>query len=793
MFRSVNKSKCIVAAGLVVLLVAVFLGYRHMDRAYVEPPDAYGTPISVEAFSKGYDAILEELSAPPEASAPTPVVELIRFSTDATGSAFLKGDQTLEMSATDGATRIYYTTDGSDPRTSDSIRRYIEPLKLKASRGAPAVYHIAAAAFYGSSNSWSEVTYRTYFVGKNIDDQFRVMVYSITAPEESLWDPVTGVLHNNNQFQHGRAWEREIQVQLFDSDGTLMFDMPAGIRIYGGYSRAHVMKSMRIIARPEYDALLDDFDSIDLFGLRYDDEGVLMDHFEDLVIRNTGNDFGDAHLRDEYIHTLMAQQGFVFTEPVRPCLVYINGELYGFFWTHEPYKESYFERRFDSYGYQGEFVVLDGHERNKSPDGKEHDGFDPLEDYNAMLALSEKDLTIDENYEALCRVLDVDSYLRLNATMSLVNNGDWPQNNNRVFKYFAAEGEDFSDVYGMDGKWYFVPHDTDWGLRHNAVENTLLRYYDTNAIQYSPLFCHLMEREDCRQTYVTYFVDMMNGAFAPDHMEDVLDDMVDEMRDALALYLDESPYVPANFDLDKFDRKIETLRTYVLIRTEMMLMNVDAVYELGEAYELTVDVPNGAGVQINTLRHQGDFEGTYYENYDTILRPIVPLGHEFDHWIINGKPYYLEEKTIPLKAIEQGKVEVTMVLRPKKQLYISKIDYMDGEDYIVLTNYGSEDVSTLGYGLTDDSTLGVRFRLPVMTVKAGESVVIYGKNYDPTAALRQLQLEFNFSRDETVWLTYTDPSTMQTTTVDSVRLPKLHEGYVYERNVYDGRFYEIPK
>ena len=157
MFRSVNKSKCIVAAGLVVLLVAVFLGYWHMDRAYVEPPDAYGTPISVEAFSKGYDAILEELSAPPEASAPTPVVELIRFSTDATGSAFLKGDQTLEMSATDGATRIYYTTDGSDPRTSDSIRRYIEPLKLKASRGAPAVYHIAAAAFYGSSNSWHEL------------------------------------------------------------------------------------------------------------------------------------------------------------------------------------------------------------------------------------------------------------------------------------------------------------------------------------------------------------------------------------------------------------------------------------------------------------------------------------------------------------------------------------------------------------------------------------------------------------------------------------------------------------
>jgi hypothetical protein len=136
---------------------------------------------------------------------------------------------------------------------------------------------------------------------------------------------------------------------------------------------------------------------------------------------------------------------------------------------------------------------------------------------------------------------------------------------------------------------------------------------------------------------------------------------------------------------------------------------------------------------------------------------------------------------------------VTLVLRQTGGVYISEIDYMSGEDYIILTNYGSEDVSTLGYALTDNAALPARFRLPVMTIKAGESIVIYGKNYDPTAALRQLQLDFNFSRDETVLLTYTDAATMQTVTVDSVTLPKLHEGYVYVRNAYDHRFYEILK
>ena len=72
MLRSIDKRKRIIAAVLAGLAVTVFWVYRHNDRSYVEPPDALGTPVSVEAFSKGYDAILEELTTPPEAE-PAPI------------------------------------------------------------------------------------------------------------------------------------------------------------------------------------------------------------------------------------------------------------------------------------------------------------------------------------------------------------------------------------------------------------------------------------------------------------------------------------------------------------------------------------------------------------------------------------------------------------------------------------------------------------------------------------------------------------------------------------------------
>ena len=782
-----NKGRIILATVLALAFVLLLCVYIANDRAYVPPEDALGTLVSVEAFSKGYDAVLEELTTPAE---PLPEVteESLLFSLDELGTAFLSDTTDLVITSKRKGF-IYYTLDGSDPRESENSVRFNKKLTLEAGINAPRVYRVKAVVLYGFGE-WSEVCTRTYFVGENIASQFDIAVYSIEADEDDLWSRDKGILNDYNKNRHGSEWERAMHVQLFDSDGTIIFDMPGGIRIYGGYSRGHIMKSMRITARKKYSTVFDDFNSRDLFGAMYDAEGVRIDRFEDIVIRNTGNDFGRAHLRDELIQILMRKQGFAFTESVRPCLVYLNGELYGFFWMHEPYKESYFETRFGSYDYQGDFVVLDGPERAKVND-EEYLRFDPLKDYNAMLALGEKDLTIDENYEALCRVLDVESYLHMHATMAFVDNGDWPQNNNRVFKYFAADGEDFSDVYGMDGKWYFVPHDTDWCLSNSVSNNTLHRNYDPTLIQYSPLFCHLMERLECREIYVTYFLDIMNDQFKPAAMRETLLEVAATIRAGMKLYLQESPYTPANFSMEQFDKQVEKISQYVTGRASVMYVHLKEMYDLGKKYTLTVEVPSGAGVQVNTIRRQGYFKGLYYSEYPTVIRPIVPVGYEFDHWEINGVISRVEEKSISFSQAQTGKVNVKLVLRPTGHLAISEIGYTNGEDYVVLTNFGDAPVSTLGYALTDNAAMPVRFRLPVMTVEPGQSVVIYGKNYDPTVALRQLQLDFNFSVGETVSLIWTDPATMESQTVDEVKLPRLHEGYVYVRDAFENRFYEM--
>jgi hypothetical protein len=379
--------------------------------------------------------------------------------------------------------------------------------------------------------------------------------------------------------------------------------------------------------------------------------------------------------------------------------------------------------------------------------------------------------------------------------MVYVDNGDWPQNNNRVLKYFAKEGEDFSDVYGMDGKWYFVPHDTDWALPSNGADrNVLLRYYDPTERQhnqYSPLFVNLMQREDCRKTYVTYFLDMMNDAFAPERMVATIQEIADTIYPALELYVELSPYVADNFDMAAFERRYGRIITYAEQRAGYLLQHLEEVYGLGTPYTLNVNVPDGAGVQVNTIHREGDFTGVYYSDYATTLKHIIPLGYVFDHWTVNGKVH--DDSLLFVRATDaiDGEVEVKLFLKEDGKLRIKELSFVNGGDYIVLYNPGAEPVSTRGYSLSDDGNALRKFTLPTMVIAPGETLTVYCDNYNTMEALRHQQTSFNLSQFETLYLTKSNDDASVRTVVDQVYLPDVHRGSIYVRREYDKRFYEV--
>lgn len=783
-----NRSGCMPWCVALLLLLPLLLCACTVSDAPATTPDAPPDEeiVQIEARLENYNKLMKELRLDTPAPLSATRMGTLSFSLDEYGSAFFNSDEVLIITEpSDSAATIRYTTDGSEP-SAEHGEVYRSPITLTAGE-MPVAYHFAACAVY-EDGSTSDISYRTYFVGTNIVEQFNMLVFYVDAEHDDLWSVENGIFYNYNKS--GEAWERPMNIELYDSDGTTLLNMPAGIRIYGGYSRAHALKSMRYIARKQYDSVLDDFNVMDLFGPLYTSEGVRFDKFEHLVIRNTGNDFGQAFMKDEIVQQLMAAQGFAFTEAVRPVLVYVNGTLYGMYWMHEPYKNSYFESRYDQYDFKGEFVVLDGPERQKEPTGDVYDGFDPLEDYNKMLAYGEVDLTVEEAYEELCELLDVPTYLQMHASMAYINNGDWPQNNNRAFKYFAARGEDFSDVHGMDGKWYFLPHDTDWAFG-SASANALLRCYDENAIQYSPLFCALMQRDDCRVMYVTYILDMINGAFTYERAAPIVEASAAAIRPGLELYLALSPYLPPDKDysIDTFDQRWKKILDVLERRPAYMIKHLDERYDLGRPYTLEIDVPSGAGVTVNTYTADGDFTGTYYTYYPTVVTPVVPVGYEFDHWLVNG--VRRNEATLTLEDVftYTGKVSMQAVLRPVEGLRVTAVAYYGSNNYVVLTNLGTEDVSTEGYYLSDNESALYRYALPSVTVPAGKAIVIYGEDY-AGEQYGNVALTFKLSKGEVLCLTYRASESTRGHAVDRIELPKIQKTSSYERNLTDGKFYE---
>ena len=172
---------------------------------------------------------------------------------------------------------------------------------------------------------------------------------SIVTDTSNLFDPTTGIYVN--AYQDGAAWERPASVELINPDGSPGFQIDAGIRIRGGYSRygGNPKHAFRLLFDDVYDGDLD----FPLFG----DAGA--QSFSNIDLRCSQNyswSFDgiskNAVVRDIYSRDLLGAMG----EPTsrgQPYQLYIDGQYWGLYETDErpeaDYAASYFGGKSSDY------------------------------------------------------------------------------------------------------------------------------------------------------------------------------------------------------------------------------------------------------------------------------------------------------------------------------------------------------------------------------------------------------------------------------------------------------------
>ncbi|MFO1003367.1 MAG: chitobiase/beta-hexosaminidase C-terminal domain-containing protein, partial [Planctomycetaceae bacterium] len=161
---------------------------------------------------------------------------------------------------------------------------------------------------------------------------------SITTDLANLFDPSTGIYAN--AYNDGRDWERPASLELLNPNGATGFQVNAGLRIRGGYSRSgdNPKHAFRLFFRGEYgDSTLD----YPLFG------SAGTGSFKKIDLRTAqnyswsfGGDPGNTMIQDVFARESQGAMGQPFTRSNWYHL-YLDGQYWGVYQTQERAEAEY--------------------------------------------------------------------------------------------------------------------------------------------------------------------------------------------------------------------------------------------------------------------------------------------------------------------------------------------------------------------------------------------------------------------------------------------------------------------
>ncbi|MCL1895429.1 MAG: chitobiase/beta-hexosaminidase C-terminal domain-containing protein, partial [Clostridiales bacterium] len=234
----------------------------------------------------------------------------------------------LSLSTTFADGVIRYTTDGTAPtarspvfsggiaiddRTgeperlaniSNITKRGADPPTEKVFKGAC----VKARVYTKAGEPLSPVITQSYFVNPEIFSKYNGLpIISMVTDPANLFDKKTGIYTYDNFKYHGAEWERPVHVELFEGDGRLAFSQDMGMRVHGLSGREYAQKSFRLYPRGSLgtdEPIL----GYDLFeGLALDVDGAPITAFHNFILRNCGDGWNKASIRDTLIQRVCGQ------------------------------------------------------------------------------------------------------------------------------------------------------------------------------------------------------------------------------------------------------------------------------------------------------------------------------------------------------------------------------------------------------------------------------------------------------------------------------------------------------
>lgn len=793
------KIKIITVALLFIAMAAVFIVMNLTDNSF-----------SIKAYYNNNENISDESAIISEYEQKK---QEILFSAE---GYFYTETVMLELTAYgEDIVDIYYTLDGTPP-DSDKGKQYTNAITLTGTYTDRQKSYVVKACGKRIDDSYTDIYTHSYFIGDRIFQRFDVIVFSLSTDPYNLYDYDYGIFVEGrlradyiketgdtnpdppapaNYNLRGKDSERPVYVEVFDQYGDLIISQNAGMRTFGGWSRAMDQHSIKLFARKEYDPINNSFD-YDFFPDNKSINGISISEYKRLVLRNNANDNPFGFIRDETILACAELTYLPDVQKTRPAAVFLNGEYYGFVWVHEVYDDNYLDNKNDIK--DGEWAILEGGETYKAEDPEDPLNRTAIDDYDEVYSYYKKDLTNDDIFSELCERIDIDNFLTYYAIQIYVANGDWPRGNYKAYRYFGDASLAFDDSTA-DGKWRWLLYDTDFGLglydckASEKSLGTILGQTGGDINQVSPLLASLLRREDVKVKFTEIMCDLMNYQYSPSNITHI-------MREKEASRIQELTY---DFKHGGYQLKY-TWSNIDYVSGELkkiILFSIERPFEMKKQLVRYLDIEDSgytvyakpcknADIIINSCLLEEDskeFIGFYYDINTVVISANPIIGYRFSHWIINGN--INEDPILNLNKdnVKDGRLSIELVVLEDDTLQtpiIKMIDYEGSMDYLQIYNPFNSDINLKKYYISDDAANLYKQVLPDFILKSGKTLNLYCKNYRSIEALGGFSLCFNLSNNETIYITSSNGET-----IESVFLPKISNDQIYVKDMHTGRFY----
>lgn len=416
-------------------------------------------------------------------------------------STYLKKGEKIALSSSDG--EIRYTLDGSTPSRKSTL--YSSPISITKTT-------VIRARCFKKGSLPSDTVSATYVVGRKSD----LDVVFLTTDSENLYDYNTGIWADGpgytEEFPHVGAnywqdWERPVTFEYMTRDGVSQVYFDAGISVFGQYSRAIEQKSVAIRLRDKYGP---DEICYPFFG----DENINV--FSSLVLRNSGQDYNIAHIRDAFCSQVIKGSVDVDFMDYKPVVCYVNGKYHGIYDLREKIDEDYLANH---HGVDSENVDL--------IKGNNIVNSGSLDEYRELLQyIRTHDVTDEKVYNYICSQIDIDELISYWMCESFFTNTD--TGNIRFFR---------ENKKGAKWRWIFF--DADWSLFPTTYEqNYIENYLDPDGHGVAGAFdttimTNLVKNKKFRKRLVEIHAEHLKTTFATKRLLKIYDKMIDEIDEEM--------------------------------------------------------------------------------------------------------------------------------------------------------------------------------------------------------------------------------------------------------------------